>query len=288
MTNFKQFISRNILKVKAHSPAILFAAGVGFGIACVVDACKQTFKVVDDMEETNLEIQNAELTDNEEERALAVRKVRITGVCKVAKRYIRPAVFGVASVGCFAGQYRILSGRNIALMAAYTAVDQAYKQLQKNVSDTYGQDALTSLKNPIELQKGVDEQGNEITIVKNGDAAKPHEMSMYARYFDEASKEFTSDPMTNLMNLRNIQRWANDKLIVQGHLFLNEVYDMLDIPRSTAGAVVGWVISKNGGDNYVDFGLDNPWNPDSRDVVNGRSPYFYLDFNVDGVIYDLI
>ena len=39
-------------------------------------------------------------------------------------------------------------------------------------------------------------------------------------------------------------------------MFLNEVYDMLWIPRSKAGAVVGWILSANGEtDNFVNFGV---------------------------------
>jgi len=59
---------------------------------------------------------------------------------------------------------------------------------------------------------------------------------------------------------------------------------MLGIPRSQAGSVVGWVVSEDG-DNFVDFGIYNALN---TDLVNGYNPTILLDFNVDGVIYNLI
>jgi hypothetical protein len=59
---------------------------------------------------------------------------------------------------------------------------------------------------------------------------------------------------------------------------------MLGIERSRAGAVVGWVIGKEG-DNYVDFGL---FDCDSSRFVNGWERSILLDFNVDGVIWDKI
>ena len=37
------------------------------------------------------------------------------------------------------------------------------------------------------------------------------------------------------------QNWADERLKSRGHLFLNEVYDMLVARRTKAGAQVGWV-----------------------------------------------
>jgi len=50
---------------------------------------------------------------------------------------------------------------------------------------------------------------------------------------------------------------------------------MLGFERTKEGSVVGWVMDN--GDDYVDFGMLDLWK-------NG----YLLDFNVDGVIYDLL
>ena len=68
---------------------------------------------------------------------------------------------------------------------------------------------------------------------------------------------------------------------------MNEVYDLLGLPRSQAGALVGWVMTGDG-DNFVDFGIYDTNNPSKRDFVNGYERSILLDFNVDGVIHDLI
>jgi len=67
-------------------------------------------------------------------------------------------------------------------------------------------------------------------------------------------------------------------------VFLNEVYDMLGIERSSAGQVVGW-LREGEGDGHIDFGMFEAVN---RDFVNGWERSILLDFNVDGVIYDKI
>jgi hypothetical protein len=80
------------------------------------------------------------------------------------------------------------------------------------------------------------------------------------------------------------QNYLNHVLQVRGHVFLNEAYDALGLERSTAGAVVGWVMGDNG-DNYIDFGIFEAQN---ARFVNGSERSILLDFNVDGVIYDKI
>jgi hypothetical protein len=82
------------------------------------------------------------------------------------------------------------------------------------------------------------------------------------------------------MFLNGIQAYMNDLLHARGHLFLNEVYDALDIPRSDAGQHVGWTMYGDG-DLFVDFGIIEVYN---ANFVNGSEPRILLDFNVDGPI----
>jgi hypothetical protein len=103
------------------------------------------------------------------------------------------------------------------------------------------------------------------------------------------SSSWNPEPEYNLIFLQCQQNWANDQLRTRGHVFLNEVYDMLGLERSKAGAVVGWVFTKDGStDNFIDFGVFNGETQISRDFVNGHEGAILLDFNVDGVIYDKI
>ena len=91
------------------------------------------------------------------------------------------------------------------------------------------------------------------------------------------------------MFLNAQQNYANDLLKSKGYLFLNDVYDMLGIPKTKAGQVVGWVYdpeNPNSGDNYVDFGIYDAYNEKARDFVNGYERTILLDFNVDGYILD--
>lgn len=135
-----------------------------------------------------------------------------------------------------------------------------------------------------------------IITVKNGDElinSKLHKsekekevsVSQYARFFDDGSPAWTRDPECNLLFLKMQQDYATNLLRTKGYLFLNDVYDMLGIPRSKAGQIVGWVYDKENpiGDNKVDFGLFDEYN---SKFVNGYKNSILLDFNVDGSIID--
>lgn len=90
--------------------------------------------------------------------------------------------------------------------------------------------------------------------------------------------------------LRQQEAAATKRLEDRGHLFLNEVYDMLGIPHTRAGQIVGWIYDKKNpiGDNYVDFGIYDTSKEANRNFVNGYERTILLDFNVDGNILDLM
>lgn len=111
-------------------------------------------------------------------------------------------------------------------------------------------------------------------------------LSPYARFFDSTSPYWVKDSELNLAFLRHKQLHANNVLKAQGYLFLNDVYEMLGLPKTKAGQVVGWVYDENNpiGDNFIDFGIYTEGN---MDFVNGKPEKCpLLDFNVDGNILD--
>ena len=79
-------------------------------------------------------------------------------------------------------------------------------------------------------------------------------------------------------------------LKAKGYLFLNDVYDMLGIPRTKAGQIVGWIYDEKNpiGDNFVDFGIYDGNKETVRNFVNGYERTILLDFNVDGNILDMM
>lgn len=299
-------LSKVGLQIQKHSPEILVTVGVIGTVASTVMACKATTKVSVILEETKEKVdqvhtvlESDEYTEEEysvEDSKKDLAIIYAQSAVKFAKLYGPSILLGAASITCILASHRILTKRNVALAAAYAGLDKGFKNYRKNVVERFGEAVDRELKYNIKAQKitdvEVDEDGKEKKVKKTIDVVSdnPTMYSDYARFFDESCPAWQKDPEYNLVFLRAQQQYANDKLIAQGHLFLNEVYDMLGLPRTKAGAIVGWVYDDNNavGDNFVDFGIYDVHRETARDFVNGYERSILLDFNVDGVIYDLI
>ena len=113
--------------------------------------------------------------------------------------------------------------------------------------------------------------------------------SIYAKWFDETSAYFDRNADVNKMFLLVKQQHFNRKLISDGFVFLNDVYEELGIPRTQAGQLVGWVYDPEdpNRDCAIDFGIFDAAD-NVRDFINGFEKAVLLDFNVDGQINDLL
>lgn len=297
-----RLLSSTQYQVKKHSPEILMVAGIAGTIVGTVLACKATTKVSEIIEEKNknvedvhtcLEDNTKEYTEEDSKKDLTIIYAQ-TGV-KLFKLYAPAIGVMTLSFASIIAGHKVLKKRNIAIAAAYAAIDRGFKQYRKNVIEEFGEGVDQQMRFGLKSKeiKKKDKDGKTVKEKEyyiDPDANPLDNISEYARFFDASSENFAKDPEYNMMFLRRQQDYANEMLKARGHLFLNEVYDLLDIPRSKAGQVVGWVYDKNGntkGDNYVDFGLYRN-DQGTRRFVNGLEYNILLDFNVDGVIYDLI
>lgn len=291
-------INRINFKVKKYSPEILMGAGIVGMVASAVMACKASTRASEIMEETKNSIDTIhecrETCDEEKysdksfKKDLTITYLQ-TGI-KFAKLYGPAVALGVASISGILASNNILKKRNAAMTAAYATVSKTLMNYRDRVVDRYGKQIDRELRYGIKAQEieetVTDDKGKEKSVKKKVEVVDIDECSEYAKFFDAASRCWDKDPETNLTFLRAQERYANDLLKVKGRLFLNEVYEMLDIPPTKAGQIMGWVYDPEGiaSDNYVDFGIYDTYR-NSR-FVNGYEPVILLDFNVHGNVWE--
>lgn len=300
----KPIANRTLFNIKKHSPEILIGGGIVGVIGSVILACRGTLKAKDILVQSKKDIdvihqcekdksESGEYTEDDKKKDLTAVYLR-TGV-KLVKTYAPAIILGGLSLASIISSNNILKKRNVALVAAYTAVDQGFKSYRNNVVERFGEDVDKELRYGIKAEKIVEkivdpETGKETEIEKNVKVFHNNSSghSQYARFYDDGCTEWTKDPEYNLMFLRQQEQYFNDKLKADGFVFLNEVYEALGIPKSKAGQIVGWIYDPKNKDidNYISFGIYDGYSSVARDFVNGYERTILLDFNVDGPILD--
>lgn len=288
------------LKAKKNSPELLLIGGTITFAGTIYLACKATLKLDDILEnhkETISWIEKGESEgyfdytpeDAKKDRQIMTAKTAV----KIARVYAPAAAMGTVSIGCFVVSHTILKNRYLGMVSAFNSVSAAYTLYRNRVREELGDQMDRHFRYGTKIDKidvvEMDENGKnkkKKVEVEETDKETAGAPSIYSRWFDETNVNWDKNVTFSLMFLRAKQNIANDMLHSRGHLFLNEVYDMLGYPHTQEGAVVGWV--EGYGDDFVDFGIYDPRNESSRKFVNGADNVILLDFNHDGVIFDKI
>lgn len=291
--------SRSVLVVKKFSPEILVGVGIVGLIGSTVMACNATLKVdavlavakekKDKIDRATL-LGTSDYTAQDRQKDLVITYVQ-TGA-DFAKLYGPAVLLGGLSIACILGSYNIMRKRNIAVVAAYKVLKDGFDKYRERVVEDLGTEKDLEYRHGTKMEKVEEtvtdpETGKKKKVKKDVATYDSNHVSQYARFFDESCPQWSKTPEYNLLFLKTQQNYANDLLHARGHLFLNEVYDMLGMKHTQEGSVTGWVLSESS-DNFVDFGIFDVRRKAAREFVNGDERSILLDFNVDGIIWDKI
>lgn len=306
--------AKALLKLKKASPELLIVGGVACVIGGTIMACKATKRATEVLEEHNEQlddiqdmIEQSEVADPDNEAADGVnypvsaqRKDKIAVYAKtagkLAQAYAPAVAVGGLGIAMIFASHGIMRKRNATILAAYNAVDTAFRKYRARVIEEYGEEKdrefqLGARKKKVNYIE-TDENGNGRQVKTNGyvfsEAASPYvfNFNQYTSY------RWSGYPLSNLNTLRSAESWACDQLRIQGHLFLNEVLDYLGMDRTPVGALAGWIYDTSedhNGDNFVDFGLCEGFMDDAmacdQDVLKKS---IRLNFNCEGEIWEKI
>ena len=310
-------MARASLAVRNVSPELCLAGSILFGIGCVVTSCMATLKsepVVKEAKAKEIDIRRlpnedvndmnaklarmSELTKEKKEELAAIRR---KAALTVVKNFALPAALGLVSVALNIADNRILRRNLTAATVAYAGLLESYNEYRKRVIADVGKEKDQEYLHGLKKQKNVEIDPNTGEVLGETEdyVAAEKGVSQYARYFDEGEWDesnkrwihqnlaWKDDNFINQKTLRSAEREANQKLVIDGFLFLNDVYRMLGLPLSIDGQIVGWMYNGDSGDHAVSFGVfdDDPRQlPYNRAFVDGKRNTALLDFNVDGPI----
>lgn len=291
--NIQNFAKTAQFAIKAHTPEILTGTGVAAIAAGTILTARATLKapaklaehrdVRDKIEQAWEMHEKGDLPDEEynkkdyiQDKTVCYRNVTV----EFLKLYAAPVSLTVAGIGCILLSHKILRNREASALAAAATISSMFDKYRNNVKEDLGADADHAFMT-----------GRKVKIDKEGKikVGKPQEgkAAMIEVLYDEVSAPSTweSAKGMNYIRLNAVQNILNDRLKMSGSVFLNEVFDELGLPRTPEGAIMGWSRKVNE-NSFIDFGFGNTDIPAVMDFVNGDEPSVWLQFNVDGLIWD--
>lgn len=201
-----------------RTSTILTILGAAGTIATAVLAVKETPKVLNSLEEAQRE-KGEDLTKKE--------------IVKTAAPYYIPAAIAcAATLSCIFGANVVNKRTQASLMSAYALLDRLHKEYQNKIKVISEE---VDIKAKQEIAK---DRYDEDTRIHNGEQVFFDFYSL--RYFDSTMEK-----------VRKAEEEVNRLLKERKYVFLNEFYDMLDIPRLDDGGLT-WSIY----DGYSEVGFN--------------------------------
>lgn len=294
---------------KKHSPELLLAGAIVTMAGSVVSAVVATTKLNKTLKPYNARISTIKLKMKDDNAiqngVVSVKecKKELTSTyfkagLQIAKLYLPSVLCFGTGVTCMFGSHKIMKGRNLALAAAYTTLENGYNAYRQRVKDEVGDDAEERIYKDIRKEKVevVDPKtGKTKTVTKE----VPHagKDKVWDVMWDCANIGWERDAVLNFRFLIGQQAYLNEKLRRQGYLFLSDVYDalgydveLLGAERAQASHILGWIYDPmdKSIDSYVSFGLTQPGSdialPNIAKQIEMNEPNFWLSLNVDGDI----
>lgn len=203
----KQYCKRNA------STILTYAGGAGV-VATTVMAVKATPKALTLLEEAK-EAKGDDLT-------------KLEAVKVAAPVYIPTVVTGVATLACIFGANALSKRQQAALVSAYALLDNSYREYKNKVTELYGEDAHQEVVGGIAKDKY---EENDISVDDDKQL-----------FYDEFSGRYFE---STIEDVQRAEYRINRDLIMRESVYLNEFYEMLDIPPMEGGELLGWSRGSN-------------------------------------------
>lgn len=210
---------------KRNGATILTCLGGAGVVVTTITAVKATPKALTLLEEAKQE-KGEELTKWE--------------ICKVTSPvYIPTVLFGVSTIACIVGANVLNKRQQAALVSAYALIDNSYKEYRTKVKELYGTEADKKVNEEIAKDKY-----EETDILVSDDKEL---------FYDSFSKRYFESTLADVIQA---EYELNKKITVFDGAYLNEFYELLDIPETIEGKEFGWsigILEAMYWKNWVDF-----------------------------------
>ena len=197
------------LFLKRNGATILTVVGSAGVLATTVAAVKATPKALSLLERAKEE-KGEELTTFE--------RVKVAGPA-----YIPTVALGATTIACVFGANILNKRAQASLASAYALLDQTYKEYKEKVKELYGENADSLVREEIAKDH-----------LKESDIEYEDDKLLF---YDEYSKQYFNRTMEEVLKAEYL---LNRDLSYHGYAYLNEFYNLLKLPQTDFGDILGW------------------------------------------------
>lgn len=202
-------LNKSQVFLKRNSATILTCVGAAGVVATSVTAVKATPKAL------------ALLEQAKEEKGEDLTKLEAVKIAGPA--YIPSILLGAGTIACVFGANVMNQRSQASLVSAYALVDGAYKDYRKKVDELYGEEAGANVRAGIAKDK-YEEEPFEVH----------DDNRLYYDYY--SGRYFEATPL----DVKRAEYEVNRTLSLDGGVYLNEWYQLLDMEPLEQGFDFGW------------------------------------------------
>jgi hypothetical protein len=204
------FFTKGLNVVKSNSPEILTALGVSGVLTTAYLAGKASYKVAQKLESAPADLPF-------KEKALRVWKL-----------YIPTGISGTVTIGCIVASSRATGRRTTAAVTAYSLTERAFSEYRENVVKEIGKGKEQRIRDGIAQEHvSLNPPTQEVIVLGNGHVLC---CELYTHRY------FRSDMET----IRKAQNDLNARIVSAFYVTLDEFYDLIGLPHTSASNNLGW------------------------------------------------
>ena len=205
------------LQLKRGSPTILTCLGAAGLIFTTISAVKATKEATE-----RIKYDSRLNHDGDSYAYTKAEAVKSAWRC-----YIPTVMLGASTLVCIFGANALNKKQQAALTSAYMLLNNTYKEFVKKDTDAAVRKAV------------VEDKADSIDISPSEEKALFYEFN-YGDFFEY-----------NLAELLSAEYQFNKQFISRGYACLNDLYDLIGLPKTQVGETIGW--TEHDGRPWIDF-----------------------------------
>lgn len=157
------------------------------------------------------------------------------------KNYIPAAAVGLGTIVCILSANGLNRKQQATITSAYVLLENAYKEYKNKLKDIYGEETDTEVRK---------------AVAKDNYTGDPDVTDGKLLFYDEYSNRYFERTMEEVIDA---EYHLNREFILEGDVKLNKFYELLGLPGTELGAVVGWDCESAAaffGYSWIDFEHD--------------------------------